>query len=235
MLWEQIRDGQEVQVWTICAGSPPGGQPLSEFAQSLHARWETGAQAAKVRREEDQQALKRLGASPKYWTLPDCIYRRLPDGPNGAPGSWLVNGEDDLWRQVHPLEAPLVERLAAWLQRLLIPDDRLVSPLTLGNHVDHFLTRAAAQIAAPKSGCELAYYPDYPYAVKPGADLAAKVEPGWRKECRDISLPALRAWQDATACYTSQINTFWDGRDGLDAALESYWQSGGGSCLWQRR
>ncbi len=44
---------------------------------------------------------------------------------------------------------------------------------------------------------------------------------------------ALAAWQEAVACYTSQISTFWAGRAELDAALEAYWRSGGGTCLWR--
>ena len=226
LVWDQVRAGATVEVWTVCAGSPPAGEPLSDFALSLHERWDTGSQAAEARRAEDRQALAHLGAVPAYYDLPDCIYRRLPGG------SWLVNSEEDLWQPVHPLETGLVQRLAAWLQRELTPDDQLVSPLTLGNHVDHFLTRAAAEEAALRGGCALAYYADYPYAVEPRSDLAGKLQPGWRKECRDLSLPSLRAWQSATASYTSQISTFWDGRAGLDAALEEYWQSGGGSCLW---
>ncbi len=239
MLWEQARASQNVQVWTVCAGSPPEGEPLSDFAQSLHVRWQTGPQASEERRAEDQQAVSLLGASARYYDLPDCIYRRLPLDPlssddTAAQGTWLVNGEDDLWQPVHPLEIGVVERLAVWLGRELTPDDVLVSPLTLGNHVDHFVTRSAAEQAALRAGCALAYYPDFPYAVGPHGDISAKIEAGWRKECRDVSLHALRAWQASAASYVSQISTFWDGKAGLEAALETYWQSGGGSCLWLR-
>jgi LmbE family N-acetylglucosaminyl deacetylase len=233
MLWEQAQAGQAAEVWTICAGAPAPSEPLSSFAEQLHQRWQTGPQAAVARCVEDECALQVLGAQPRFWDLPDSIYRRLPDGPGGTPGSWLVNGEDDLWQPVHPLEAPLVMRLSAWIAAQLSQDDMLVSPLTLGSHVDHRLVRAAAEYAAAQCGCALLYYADYPYAVRPGSDLSASPGPDWRQDCREISPAALCAWKDAVACYSSQLSTFWSGRVGLDEALEAYWRAGGGACLWQ--
>ncbi len=109
MVWEQVQSGQEAEIWTVCAGGPGPGDPLSAFAQSLHERWETGPGAVSVRRAEDEAAVQRLGARPRYWNLPDCIYRRLPDG------NWLVNGEEDLWQPVHPEEQNVVRRLVEWL------------------------------------------------------------------------------------------------------------------------
>lgn len=233
LVWEQVQAGQAVNIWTICAGAPPADQALSPFALGLHQRWQAGEEAVTTRRKEDEAALCLLGADARYWDLPDCIYRRLPDGPDGIGGSCLVNGEDDLWQPLHPLEASVVARLRDWLARELGAEDVLVSPLTLGNHVDHSLVRAAAEQAARLAGCAIRYYPDYPYAVKPEADEAVKTGAGWQKEAHAVSREGLRAWQDAVDCYTSQISTFWQGRAALDAALEAYWRAGGGTYLWR--
>lgn len=227
MVWEQVQAGQVVEVWTICAGAPDPKSALSPFAQLLHERWGVGLEAVPARRLEDEAAVARLGAAARYWTLPDCIYRPLPNG------EWLVNGQVDLWQPVHPQEAGVVERLAGWLAAQLTPQDVLVSPLTLGNHVDHRLVRAGAEHASAQVGCALLYYPDYPYAVKPGTEWAGKTGPGWQKDCRAISAPALAAWQESLACYISQISTFWSGRAEMNAALADYLQSGGGACLWR--
>lgn len=237
-IWERVRDGEAVEVWTICAGSPAAGEPLSPFAQMLHERWQTGIEAVQIRRYEDEDALCQLGTSARYWDLPDCIYRRL------TPTTWLVNAEKDLWQPVHPLEEGVVARLSEWLLSGLSPADRLVSPLTLGNHVDHSLVRAAAQRAAaaqrtaaahqnPGAGLTLWYYPDYPYAVGPRSDLRGKVGEGWQKVCTPVTGEGLRAWQDAVACYRSQLSTFWSNRAELDAAIAAYAQGAGGACLWR--
>jgi LmbE family N-acetylglucosaminyl deacetylase len=238
MLWELFQSGQPVQVWTVCAGTPAPGEPLSDFAQVLHERWGTGLETVAARKAEDENALHCLKAEARFGDLPDCIYRRLPDGPEGSPGSWLISGEDDLWQPVHPLEEGVVEGLAAWIQaglenQMHQADLRLVSPLTLGNHVDHALVRAAAERAAQRVGCTLLYYADYPYAVQPETNVSEKTGPGWQPVCQAISTQALEAWQDAVAMYVSQLSTFWSGRDELNARLEDYWRSGGGTCLWQ--
>lgn len=231
LVWELTQARQPVQVWTVCAAAPAPGEPLSDFAQQLHERWETGIEAVALRQVEDEAALQVLRADARYGDLPDCIYRRLPDG-------WLVNGEDDLWKPVHPQEEGLVEFLASWIAAGLKatgepPDLRLVSPLTLGNHVDHFLVRAAAERAADQVKCRLLYYPDYPYAGKPGADVVEKTGQDWQQVCQTVSDQALAAWQEAVARYASQLSTFWSSREELDAALNDYWRSGGGACLWQ--
>lgn len=231
MIWELIQAGETVRVWTVCAGAPAPDEPLSDFALQLHERWGTGIEAVAARRAEDEAALRLLHAGTRYWSLPDCIYRRLPDG-------WLVNGEDDLWQPVHPQEQVVVEALSAWiasgLKRLgMMGSLRLVSPLTLGDHVDHFLVRAAAERAVVKAHCALLYYPDYPYAGEEGADIAEKTGPSWQQVCQTVSDAALAVWQDAAARYASQLSTFWTSREALNAALEDYRHSGGGACLWQ--
>lgn len=232
-MWEQARAGQAIEVWTVCAGLPAQGEAISAFAEQLHRRWQTGEAAVAARRAEDERALQLLGVVPRFWHLPDCIYRRLPEGVNGAPGGWLVNSEEDLWQPVHPGEAGLVAELSAWIAQGLHPADALVSPLALGNHVDHNLVRAAAEAAAVERGCRLLYYPDYPYAVRGGWQVSDRTGPGWRAVCREVSPEALRAWQEAIACYSSQISTFWSGRAGMEADIENYWREGGGSCLYQ--
>jgi LmbE family N-acetylglucosaminyl deacetylase len=228
MVWEQVQAGQSVEVWTICAGQPPAEAPYSDFAQSLHARWQTGPEASLVRRAEDEAAAQVLGVRTVYYDLPDCIYRRLPDG------SFLVNGEDDLWQPLHPQEVGVAAELANWLKANLCRDDILVSPMTLGSHVDHHLVRAAAETAAAAAGCRLAYYADYPYAVRQPEALRAMLQPTWQELCMPVSTAGLAGWQQAIAQHVSQISTFWSGLAEMCAAVESYWRAGGGTCLWQQ-
>ena len=61
LIWEQVKAGETVEVWTICAGEPPEGE-LPPFARSLHDRWGTGGQTVARRRAEDQAACEVLGA-----------------------------------------------------------------------------------------------------------------------------------------------------------------------------
>jgi LmbE family N-acetylglucosaminyl deacetylase len=222
LIWEQAQSGLGVSIWNICAGFIPS-RPLSPFAQELHARWQTGPEAVHARRDEDLLASARLGAKPVYLDIPDCIYRfrSLPDGEQP-----LIQGETDL-QDAEP-EENLVEHLAQVLRETLPPSARVVCPMALGRHVDHRLARAAAE----RSGLPLFYYADYPYVLR-SALVLSQMELGvWKRTPAPVSEPALTAWLEAVANYSSQISTFWSGSEEMKLAVKNYW-AGGGGRLWQ--
>ena len=226
LIWEQVQSGAQVEIWTICAGDPPR-EPFFPFAEELHQRWGTSGQAAlTVRRAEDRAACARLGAVPHHFDLPDCIYRRQPG--SDLP---LVERSEDLFRGLNPVEQPLVD---AWAQRLgqALEGEiaQVVSPLTLGGHMDHALTRAAAE----KLGRRLWYYPDYPYAAMHAVDVPAWLGPGWEGLAQVISDQGLEAWQAAVAAYASQVSSFWPGTEAMRAAVAAYAQTQAGFRLWRK-
>ena len=54
LVWEQVQAGQQVEIWTICAGAPGPGEPLSAFALSCTQRWQTEQEAVSTRQTEDR-------------------------------------------------------------------------------------------------------------------------------------------------------------------------------------
>jgi len=223
LIWEQSQAGDQVEIWTVCAGDPPSG-PLSPFAQSLHMRWETGEDAGEVRRAEDRHAASRLGAGIRHLDLPDCIYRRHP-----VSGEALYASETAIFGEVHPSEKPVI----AWLGAILAEIPRnveIVCPLTLGGHVDHRLVRAAAE----QAGCVRRYYADYPYAEQGDAGVANQIPEGWHAQVLSISEPGIEAWVEAAAMYASQMSTFWADRAAMEAELRGYLQRFGGLWLWRQ-
>lgn len=222
MIWQQVQAGSTVEIWTLCAGDPPAG-PRPPFALSLEERWQTGSESAAKRRAEDRAACELLGARAVHFDLPDCIYRRLPDG------SPLVKDEDDLWQPLPPGEQALVERLAGQIAAQLPRRCRLAAPLALGDHVDHRLARAAALHLRRA----VHFYADYPYSARFKIHRAC-IEPGWRRERLALSPAALDAWREAIACYTSQITSFWSGLDAMRASVSEYFNQGGGGFLWRK-
>lgn len=222
LVWEQTRRGIEAEIWTICAGDPGEGA-LSPFAQSLQARWELGNRATAIRREEDVAACAVLGARPCHLPVPDCIYRRSP-----VTGEALYASEQALFGGLHPEETGLIVELTHLLQNQLPSQVELVCPLTLGSHVDHLLTRAAAE----KLGSRLWYYADYPYVERQTPEGSGLLPPGCQKEIFPISEVGVSAWVQSVAAYQSQISTFWESLAAMEAALRNYWLRGGGVILW---
>jgi LmbE family N-acetylglucosaminyl deacetylase len=91
IIWEEVRRGAQVSIWTVCAAPPPPGV-LSPFAEELHARWKTGPQATDQRRLEDIASCAHLGAAYLHLNLTDCIYRRGPNGEFLYPSEESLSG-----------------------------------------------------------------------------------------------------------------------------------------------
>lgn len=222
LMWELAQAGHPVENWTICAGDPPTGE-LPPFAAELHARWQMDGHSVAARAEEDRAACQAVGATWQHFTLPDCIYRWLPDE---TP---LIHHRDDLFDTCKPLNPVEVEQVRAWLAENLTAGSRLVVPLTIGGHFDHRTVRDAAE-GLP---LRLWYYADYPYVVTGKVNLRAFLGAGWRRRRFAISPAGLAAWQAGIACYTSQISSFWRSLDEMRTAMQAYLEQGG-NCLWRR-
>ncbi len=219
LLWEQATAGESAEIWTICAGDPPPG-PLSPFAESLHERWGSGREAMAARRAEDIESCARLGASHRHFSIPDCIYRHSEQS-----GEHFYPSETSLTGPMHPDEQSLVRRLRKTLKETLTPEVRLVCPLGLGNHVDHQLTRAAAEsLHTP-----LWYYAEYPYIREiphwEPKDMPPSVYP--------ISAESITTWQDAVAAHGSQISTFWENIPEMRREILAYAREMKGIVLWR--
>jgi LmbE family N-acetylglucosaminyl deacetylase len=220
LIHRQARAGERVVVLTVCAGSPSG--PFSEFAQTLHARWQLAADAAVLaRRAEDIAALRLLGAEAVHLDVPDCIYRAHPE--TGEP---LYASEAALFGEVDPAEGPLVQKIAAAIRAALPPgpEARVYAPLGLGHHVDHQLTRRAAEAL----GRSLLYTEDYPYAQREPETVdwegaTAGLAPRW--------VPFDEADFDAhcraAAAYRSQLGSFWPDEAEMRLALRRFVERAG--------
>ena len=221
LIWEQIQAGAQVSIWTICAGDPPD-VPLSPFAERLHQRWQIGRGAALERRQEDVRSCQRLGASFQHFSLPDCIYRQSSDRQE-----YLYDSENAIFSPIHPDEAALIASLSEEIAAQLPAWASLVSPMALGGHIDHRLTRAAAE----RLGRSLWYYPDYPYVLKSEQEIHQLYQEGWESVVFPVSPSGLAAWQDSIAAHTSQISTFWPNLEAMQAAIKAYAGQNGGIRL----
>lgn len=225
LIWEQTRQGHSVEIWTICAGDPPGDS-LSELAAALHQSWRLGRDAVAVRREEDRQACQLLGAAPRQFHYLDCIYRK------NAEGEAYYQTGGDLFGGLDPGEGSLVDELSRALVEELPEGGEVIVPLGIGNHVDHELTRKAAS----RLGRNLLYYADYPYAREgEGENILTfmKASSEWKSMSFPVSQAGQDAWLQATLQYGSQIATFWKDETQLKAEIQEFCGLLGGMTLWK--
>ena len=225
---QQTAAGRSVLIATLMAGEPPDHH-FSAFAQGQHTRWhlETGTVAR--RRAEDAAACEILGADFRHLDVPDCIYRRDPQS-----GETYYNSDEDLFGRVHPQEEGLIGRLQDLFTEL--PTARqVIAPLTAGNHVDHQLTRLAAERFW---GNTLLYYEDYPY-VREEQLLAAAVAPTGAATWTPREIPLTRIDLQrkiaAIAAYHSQVDMFFEDTADLERQITAYAKRVGGERLWHKK
>jgi LmbE family N-acetylglucosaminyl deacetylase len=222
LIWEQTHTGIPVEIWTICAGDPPAG-PLSPFAQAMQDSWGTGTaeQTVALRRIEDQNASRRVGALAVHFPVPDCIYRRSQTGSLLYP--------DGIFGGPNPRDTAVIDEMVHLLSSRLNQSDTLVCPLTIGGHVDHINVRAAVE----RLGRPLWYYADIPYLFRSPEELVRSVE-GLSARNFYISPDGLQAWHESIAAHKSQISALFEDDADMRQKIRNYAQQHEGLRLWER-
>lgn len=218
---EQILQGIPVEIWTICAGDAPPGE-ISPLIQVIHFQWGTDSaeEAVRLRTAEDNAAAARLGADTCHFSIPDCIYRRTPQGE-------LLYIED-IFGPRHPADKDLPGEISAVIEEELLQEDIIVCPLGIGGHVDHLIVREAVEgLHRP-----LRYYADIPYLLRHPESLPAAVA-DMQPESIPVSDAGLQAWQDAIAAYQTQIKILFETEAQMRQAIQEYWGQEKSIRLWQ--
>ena len=227
-IFQQSRAGQSVLVVTLMAGDAP--PVLSQFAQFLHEQWVLGSDAAAQRRQEDKNAFALLGADVLHGAFPDCAYRVHPQ-----TGQNMYNSAEDIFGAVDPVELDkengLLGEMIAFL-RTLPECGRVLLPLTIGHHVDHQLTRRAAErVFAP---AKRVYFEDYPYVAHGFPPDLLGADEGWASEVVVLDAAAISARYQAIAAYSSQITMLFGSRETLAQQLPAHIAAKGGEILWRQ-
>ena len=221
LIWEQTHSGIAVEIWTVCAGNPPPG-PTSDYAAGMHKVWNTGTaqETVDLRRMEDRNAGRRVGAIVQHLPFADGIYRRTQTGTLVYP--------ENIFIEPNPRDAKLSDEIAEQFLERLTQYDTLVCPLALGGHVDHRITRMAAE----KLKRPLWYYADIPYLLRYPDSLAETVK-GMSNKKFFISTKGLSAWQGGIAAHASQISSLFADETDMRQQIKEYLQNSGGLPLWE--
>jgi len=213
-----------VIVVSVMAGDPPPGE-LSTFAKSLHTRWQLPDNTVSKRRAEDKEALVDLGADWSHWPIPDCIYRR-----NDVSGEFLYASEDALFGSINTFEKDLIHTLSRQLGALPHYDSVHV-PLAAGAHVDHWLTRLAAERWL--SPASLVYYEEYPYSRSENQLATALGDlREWRSHTVSLTPEDVDTRIRAISRYQSQMSTFFEDLADMAVQVQGYIKDVGGERFW---
>lgn len=215
------RAGKSSLIVTVATADPPA--ELSRLAQRLHRRCALDSDAMRTRRREDRLAAHLLGADLHHLGLLDAVYRRDP-----ADGQVLYPTLRSLFRRLHPADQPILAKLRCLLAELPAHGE-LVLPLAVGGHVDHRLTRRAAEALASKS----LYFEDFPYVTQRRA-LRRALRPRRRWSCRVVGLTpeALDAKCRAAEAYASQIDMLFGSAARMRQRIAGWVEKTGGERLW---
>lgn len=220
-VWQITAAGQTALVATFFAGDPPRGA-LPPLAQKAHDLWGLHENVMGVRREEDVQACRTLGADYLHMGMFDCVYRRHPR--SGAP---LYPAQEDIFGAIHPADLHTSLEELSRLVPALPPADQVVAPLGLGGHVDHQLVRIAVEQSSAGPVC---FYEDFPYCV--GAKGCGP--PSTRFEVHALTRLVLEHKLCAILAYESQVEPVFSARENVRKRVTGYLHYTGGERLWHR-
>jgi LmbE family N-acetylglucosaminyl deacetylase len=199
-------EGWEVVVATLFTASVP---TPTGFALACQTDKGLPAQAdyMAIRRAEDAEACRRLGARPVW--LP---FREAPHRGYGSPAA--------LFGPLRSDDAAHLD-LAAALEPLLARGHRpdlLLAPQAIGGHVDHLQAVRALHLLRPAA--PVLWWQDFPYLARRDTHPARPFErtlAALPEEARPIRADAKR---HACAAYATQLGFQFGGPEGLARALD---------------
>lgn len=170
-LLHALRQQVSTLVVSVCCGT--ARVVKADGSRQIASR--KGHVSSRMRRSEDIAAMHSVDTGFVHLSFTDAIYRRSPLTDRliyrTARERWVAPRIDDM---AHVEELYLVlRRLCLDLGRIL-----LVSPMGIGNHVDHHITaQVALRMATTNAGAELLFYEDFPYVADPGMGRGDQDDP----------------------------------------------------------
>lgn len=220
--------GVSTLVVSLCSGNPP---PLTAADGSTRAPARRGHVSPRVRRAEDIAAMRSINAEFVHLSFPDAIYRRHPQ-----TGRLIYPNARQRWIAPHGDDAGYIEELFRLLSRICLDlgPILLVSPMGIGDHVDHqIVARVAVRLAAAGAGASLLFYEDFPYVADPRSGrgdgdgpLAALARLQLQAGTRFVVPVDTEGKMRLLRHYASQVPVLFGGDDGMRAAIVGHRHEG---------
>lgn len=228
-----VRENQTVTAVTIFAGIPDLSGDTSPLIDNLHKLWGDVENMTEARREEDRRAATTLGMNCLQLDFLDCIYRKNP-----VTGQYFFTKFGDIMGSIKNEDASLPPLIADSV-RTRFPqttDARIFAPLAVGGHIDHRLTCLAGHLLR-RSGYQVVFYEDFPYAEEPGAtEKAQALLPdtlAWKEETVVLSENDIALKIEAVMCYESQLVMIFKDPIVTGPRVRAFIEKTGGERIWE--
>jgi LmbE family N-acetylglucosaminyl deacetylase len=202
----------EVHVVTLFAGSPQ--ESLSPVAHAFHhyCGLPHDATALAVRRREDLEAMRTLGARAHHAGLLDALYRRRRNG------DWLCDHDRAMFDAVPP-EGGIMAAVRTSVERFLelVMPDLIITCAAIGGHTDHLLARTTVTAVAEITQTKFLLWEDLPYAI--GTVLSQDIGEPMRMPASPVDWACKLG---AVARYASQTRMLWPGGADWAKALRDH-------------
>ncbi len=226
-IFRRIAEGQRVLILTLFTQDFSTSDVSEATRTVLDLMSLPVDEAMAIRRQEDLNACRVLGAELIHCPLPEALARR------DAQGKPVYGSLSQLFGPMSFSDFPFVNEVAEALRGL--PEAKEVfAPLTIGSHVDHQVVRQAAEDVF---GTELSYYEDFPYVAWRRFALQKVLgwrKKGWRSEVVALEEKDLQARIDAIRAYSTQLKPLFKGEAGIEKSVHGWARKVGGERLWRR-
>lgn len=227
--------GRTPEIALIFGDHPDPDQPMTAFANAMHAQWGmTADEVIAGRRAEERVASLTMGSCDRFLPFRDAIYR----------GERYLS-DDDLFGVVKADEADVPGKIIEELK--LCADGasttRIYAPLAIGSHVDHQHAYLAG-LELIRRGWSVWFYEDLPYGLLPNNVDARKPVLDGDSLAPNVAVDVRSAWGrkiDAIMAYPSQLATIFGqyvgvgtSRQAIDEAMLTYASRAGGGIAAER-
>jgi LmbE family N-acetylglucosaminyl deacetylase len=219
--------GKDAVVALLFGDHPDPNEPLTAFADQMHAEWGMSAdQVIAGRRAEEASSSHILGLRDVFLPFRDAIYR----GDNYL-------SDEQLFGPPRGTDRDLPERVVAAIaaEGFRPLDSRAYAPLASGSHVDHLLGFQAGVLLA-SDGWDVLFYEDLPYSLLENRVADRVSQAGERLEIAG-SVDVSSVWTkkiDAIMAYPSQLKVIFESyvgagssREAIDGVMSEYSEEAG--------
>lgn len=206
--------GKDAVVALLFGDHPDPDQPMTPFANQMHADWGmTADQVIAGRRAEEAESSRILGLRDVFLPFRDAIYR----------GDAYLS-DDDLFGSPKKSDMDVPERIVRALEAdgFRAAATRVYAPLASGFHVDHQLAFRAA-LLLNQTGWEVWFYEDLPYSLLPGR-VADRVDRAGVNLAVAGTVDVTPVWSkkiDAIMAYPSQLKVIFESYVGAGSSREA--------------